>query len=120
MAGILIYGQLSTKQRKFSIVSKDAQKLTGTVYLPADTLTVGGDGDLDGACDPIQQDDGTLLIDPLCLSDVGTKSDWTAIVVKRLKVTAGSNLVMNSNYEGSSVPVPEGVGPSSGRVFLAY
>ncbi len=120
MAGILIYGQPSAKQRKFSIVSKDAQELTGTVYLPGDTLTVGGDDDLDGGCDPLLQDDGTFLpSDPSCLSDVGTKSDWTAIIAKQLKVTAGSTLVMNTNYEGSKVPAPNGVGPSSGRILLA-
>ena len=120
LAGILIYGQPTTKQRKFSIVSKDAQELTGTVYLPGDSLTVGGDDDLDDSCDPVVEDDGTLLSDPSCLSDVGTESDWTAIIAKQVKVTAGSNLVMNSNYEGSSVPVPDGIGPSSGRVLLAY
>lgn len=120
MAGILIYGQPSTKQRKFSIISKDAQKLTGTVYLPADTLTVGGDDDLDGSCDPIVQDDGTLgLTDPACLSDVGNASDWTAIIAKQIKVTAGSTLIMNTNYDGSSVPVPDGVGPTSARIILA-
>jgi Flp pilus assembly protein TadG len=120
MAGILIYGQPSGKQRKFSLVSKDAQSLTGTVYLPTDTLTVGGDDDLDGGCDPIIAADGTLqLAAAVCLSDVGTSSDWTAIVVKQLKVTAGSTLVMNANYEGSSVPVPAGLGPSSGHVVLA-
>jgi hypothetical protein len=121
MAGILIYGQTSARQRKFSIISKDAQDLTGTVYLPGDTLTVGGDDDLDGGCDPVLQDDGTFLpSDPSCLSDVGKESDWTAIIVKQLKVTAGSTLVMNTNYDGSKVPVPDGVGPSSGRVVLAY
>lgn len=120
MAGILIYGQPSAKQRKFSIISKDAQKLTGTVYLPADTLTVGGDDDLDGGCDQILQDDGTLgAPDPSCLSDIGNASDWTAIIAKQVKVTAGSILVMNTNYEGSSVPVPDGVGPSSSRIILA-
>lgn len=120
MAGILIYGQPSAKHRKFSIVSKDAQKLTGTVYLPADTLTVGGDDDLDGGCDQIVQDDGTLAPpDPTCLSDIGNASDWTAIIARQVKVTAGSILVMNTNYEGSSVPVPDGVGPTSARIILA-
>jgi hypothetical protein len=120
MAGILIYGQPSAKQRKFSIVSKDAQRFTGTVYLPADTLTVGGDDDLDGGCDQILQDDGTLALpDPSCLSDIGNASDWTAIIARQVKVTAGSILVMNTNYNGSSVPVPDGVGPTSARVILA-
>lgn len=120
MAGILIYGQPAGKQRKFSIISKDAQKFTGTVYLPTDTLTVGGDDDLDGSCDPILLPDGTLQPpDPTCLSDLGTESDWTAIIARQLKVTGGSTLVMNSNYDGSEVPVPAGIGPTSGRVILA-
>lgn len=120
MAGILIYGQPSGTERKFSIVSKDAQELTGTVYLPGDALTVGGDDNLDGSCDPVILDDGTILPpDPACIADFGTASDWTAIIANRLKVTAGSTLVMNTNYDGSSVPVPAGVGPKSARVMLA-
>ena len=129
MAGILMYGQPSGRQRKFSLVSKDAQSLTGTVYLPGDTLTVGGDDDLDGTCDPIVDDDDDDdddddggsggAVDPTCVSDVGKSSDWTAIIARQVKVTAGSTLVVNSNYEDSSVPVPEGVGPSSARIILA-
>lgn len=131
MAGILMYGQPSAAQRKFSIVSRDAQSLTGTVYLPGDVLTVGGDDDLDGTCDPIgneddeddddDDDDGgsAAAPDPTCLSDVGNASDWTAIIARQVRVTAGSTLVMNSNYEGSDVPVPDGIGPSSARVVLA-
>ncbi len=120
MAGILIYGQPAGAARKFSIISKNAQKLTGTVYLPDDVLTVGGDGDADGSCDTLTDEDGSILpAEASCTSDTGRASDWTAIIARQLKITAGSTLVMNSDYSGSSVPVPAGIGPSSSRVTLS-
>lgn len=122
MAGILIYAQPTSKPlRDFKLESKDAEKLIGTVYLPSDKLVIGGDKDGDGVCDPDIADDGTIVpsSSSVCDSDVGAASSWTAIVAKELKVTAGSNLVLNSDYQDSLVPVPDGIGPNSGRVLLS-
>lgn len=115
MAGILIYAQPSTskgnKKRKIKIESKDAKKLVGTVYLPDDTLTIGGDADGDGLCDPDVL--GGIVDSLVCNAAVGDLSAWTAIVADEVKVTAGVRLVINSDYNSTTVPAPEGIGPSS-------
>jgi hypothetical protein len=120
MAGILMYAQPAGKGRDFKIESEDAQTLIGTVYMPSDILVIGGDKDGDGVCDPDIEDDGTVTPGPdSCISDVGTMSSWTAIVVNKLKVTAGSSLNVNSAYADSPVPVPAGIGAGSSRIVLA-
>ncbi len=120
MSGILLYAQpVGKKIRDFKIQSRDAGRLIGTVYLPNDNLTVGGDKDGDGLCD---SDETMTLSQPVpeeCLADVGTVSAWTAIVTKKMHVTAGATLVINSNYSASKIPVPDGIGPHSGRIVLA-
>ncbi len=122
MAGLLVYGQVTSKTRRaFRIESRNAQKMIGTVYLPVDDLIVGGDRDGDGLCDPEVLADGTIVPPPpgaVCDSDLGAASAWPAIVANTVSVTAGSKLVLNSNYTGSGVPVPEGIGPNSSRVSL--
>lgn len=119
MAGILVYAQpvsSTKKSRKIKIESKDAKQLIGTVYLPNDTLTIGGDEDGDGICDP--EFLGAPPTGIVCDSEVGDVSAWTAIVARKLKVTNGARLVINSNYDGSTVPVPTGIGPTSGPIRL--
>lgn len=118
MAGILIYAERAAKQdRKFRIESADARQLIGTVYLPSDTLIVGGDEDADGACDVDPENPAEVPADT-CTSDVGSASTWTAIVANRVQVTRGANLVLNSDYASSPVPVPVGLGPTSGNIVL--
>ena len=119
MAGILIYADSgSDKSRHFKIESSNARKMVGTIYLPHDKLTIGGDKDADGKCDP---DPVTGLIEGVlgCKSDVGEFSDWTAIVANEIEITSGVRLVLNTDYSGSSVPVPSGVGPVGGNISLA-
>ncbi len=119
MAGMLIYAKpisADKKQRKFKIASKNANKLTGTVYLPNDTLIIGGDEDADGICDPEFPGDPPEGVD--CETYVGDVSAWTAIVANKLRVTNGARLNVNSDYESSTVPVPDGIGPNSGTVKL--
>jgi len=116
MAGILVYGQPSDKLRDFKFESKNAQKMVGTVYLPADKLTVGGDNDGDGVCDPDLEGDTSTTVD--CEANVGTTSAWTAIVAERVEITAGASLILNAAYDDTSVPVPLGLGPSSESVAL--
>ena len=64
-----------------------ARRLTGTIYLPG----------------------GRLLID--APAKVAEESDYTVLLVNRLDLSDGPNLVLNSNYEKSRVPVPYGLGP---------
>ncbi|MCQ0988541.1 pilus assembly protein TadG-related protein [Jiella marina] len=118
MAGILIYADRDTdKDRKFRIESHNARKMVGTIYMPEDTLTIGGDKNGDGVCDP---DPVTGVVEGLfgCDSEVGQISEWTAIVAKAVEVTAGVKLVLNTDYEGSTVPVPAGVGPVGRNIAL--
>jgi hypothetical protein len=79
----------------FEISSDNARQLLGTIYIPNATLSVTGSG-----------------------NRVADQSAWTVVVVKALKMTGSPNLVINSNYAGSAVPVPTGVGPGSVNVAL--
>lgn len=142
-AGILIHAPAGNgkKPRSFKIESRNARKFTGTVHMPADKLVVGGDKDSDGVCDVDagegdeddddddeddddgddegegEQNGGSAEI--ACESDVGSASAWTAIIANELLVTNGVNLVINADYDATTIPVPEGLGPTSSTVFLA-
>lgn len=74
----------------FEISSTAARRLLGTIYIPAATLMVQGSG-----------------------NQVADQSAWTVIVAETLKLSGSSNLVINHDYAGSSVPVPHGVGPAT-------
>ncbi|TNC05218.1 hypothetical protein FF100_35995 [Methylobacterium terricola] len=70
------------------ISTSNARKLIGTVYLPNANLSVNGNN-----------------------SKVADQSPWTVVVARTIQTQGGANLTINSNYAGSSVPVPAGVGP---------
>ena len=131
LAGLLMYARKSTakKSRTFRIESRNAEKLIGTVYIPGDKLVVGGDKDADGVCDPEpagddddnEDNEGTGNGSPGgdCKADVGSASSWTAIIANELQITAGVTLVLNADYDSSTIPVPEGLGPTSSNIYLA-
>jgi Flp pilus assembly protein TadG len=81
----------------FTISSTNAKQLEGAVYIPAATLQVTGTN-----------------------NSVANQSAWTVVVAQSLKLQGSPNLVINSNYSSSTVPVPGGVGAnySSGKVSL--
>ncbi|MEQ1717352.1 MAG: TadE family protein [Hyphomicrobium sp.] len=86
LAGLLLFG--SRKQSKImthTILSRSAQHLVGTIYLPQNSFVVDGD------------------------AAVGGESAYTAIVARRLVLLNGPNLVLNSNYGLTDVPVPDGI-----------
>ncbi len=87
MAGMLVFDDPLEKGilRIHSVSAKYAVNLTGTIYLP----------------------NGNLIVDPT--ATVGEKSAYTAIVAKRLIVQNGPTLVLNTNYNMTPVPVPEGI-----------
>ncbi len=94
MAGILFYeNRNAAAGRSFEIKSRNARRLLGTVYLPR----------------------GILKID--VKAQVAAESAYTVIVARQLDVK-GANLIVNSDYGGTDVPVPEGVGPNSLFVML--
>ena len=71
-----------------TISAKNAKKLLGTIYIPNGGLAVDGNG-----------------------NKVADQSAWTIVVAKTISVAQSANLVINSDYSASTVPVPSGVGP---------
>lgn len=94
MAGILIFDDRSDKMDKHRIYSNNARKLLGTIYMP----------------------NGALYIDSK--KRLADRSDYTVIIARSVELFDGPDLVLNANYEGSSVPVPKGVGPLGSTVSL--
>ena len=98
MAGFLIWENINgaTRDQKndtkegynyHQINTSRARRLNGTIYLPG----------------------GRLLIDaPVRVAE---ESDYTVLLVNRLDLRDGPNLVLNANYVKSRVPVPQGLGP---------
>ncbi|MDI7773906.1 pilus assembly protein [Asticcacaulis sp. EMRT-3] len=72
----------------FTIASGHVSKLLGTIYIPNSQLVVDTGG------------------------NVAQDSSWSVIVAKDIALRQNPVLVINSNYVGSGVPVPAGVGPS--------
>jgi hypothetical protein len=90
MAGLLIFGDRNAPDyREYKITSDNARTLLGTIYLPRGFFTVDAN------------------------NPVADQSAYTVIVVRRLQLKQGPNLVLRSNYSSSDVPVPTGLGPSS-------
>lgn len=88
-AGMVMIG---TRQNRhdFTISSDNVESLLGVIYVPNARLIVDGS------------------------SDVARESAWTVIVAQSVELRGAPSLFINANYEASDVPVPEGVGPSSG------
>jgi Flp pilus assembly protein TadG len=82
----------------FAISSTSARKLEGAIYIPNATLMVDGVG-----------------------NTVNQQSAWTVIVAQSLQLNGSADLVINSDYATSTVPVPGGVGNNyaSARVELS-
>lgn len=80
--------------KTFTISSDNAKELLGAIYVPNATLKVTG-----------------------TQNAVAEDSAWTVILAKKIEMTGSAKLVVNAKYEGSSVPVPKGVGPLSGAAL---
>lgn len=90
MAGLLVFEDRNLPVKlKHKISSDDARTLLGTIYLP-----VGG-----------------LVVD--ASQPVADQSAHTAIVAKSLELNFGPNLILNSDYDMTDVPVPAGIAGSS-------
>jgi Flp pilus assembly protein TadG len=109
LSGILIYDdptgvdapeksgkhpKLGKSPREHSILSDDARMLLGTIYMPK----------------------GRLIID--ATKPIADRSAYTVLVVQQLDLYDGPNLVLNTDYRASDVPIPEGVGPYGGKIVL--
>ncbi|HVZ28853.1 MAG TPA: TadE/TadG family type IV pilus assembly protein [Asticcacaulis sp.] len=80
---------------KFTISSDHVSKLLGTIYIPEAELDVETAG------------------------NVAQDSAWSIIVADTLHLEKGPALVINANYVGSGVPVPDGVGPGRSQPVLS-
>jgi len=94
MAGLIFFQDRQSAEADFVITSNKARNLLGTVYLPQ----------------------GNLIVD--ANNKVADASAYTAVVVKRLRLSKGPNLVLNTDYSSTLVPVPDGVGPQGVSVKL--
>ncbi|GJD54374.1 TadE/TadG family type IV pilus assembly protein [Methylobacterium dankookense] len=86
---------LTKPLRIYRIISNNARTMLGTIYLPT----------------------GRLVID--ATQPVADQSAYTVVVAQQVNLYEGPNLYLNANYEGTSVPVPKGVGPISGKLMLS-
>jgi Flp pilus assembly protein TadG len=98
MAGMLFFEDRATPVPDgHRISSNDARTLVGTLYFPNSRLTID-------AQDP-----------------VADKSDFTIILAGEFDLAAGPEVVLNTDYSDSDVPVPSGVGnraaPSQTRLL---
>lgn len=97
MSGLLIWRERQQNQidqqsgkppaQTNAITSNRTNKLTGTIYLPQGQLYIGAKA-------PVAQ-----------------VSDYTVILARKVELYDGPNLVLNTNYAGSDVPVPQDLGP---------
>lgn len=92
-AGIVMAAMRENTQN-FVISSDNVESLLGVVYIPAAKMIVEG------------------------RADVARDSAWTVIVAHSLEMKGSPSLYINANYNASSVPVPAGVGPRTGRSQL--
>jgi hypothetical protein len=86
LAGLLFFEDRSQPlDSKHEIDSSNVKNLTGTIYLSKGYLSVHPAG------------------------NILTSSAYTAIVANRIELGASGNLVLNSNYGGTDVPVPSSI-----------
>lgn len=86
MAGLLIFAsRKTTRGNQHKIFSENAQVMVGTVYIPT----------------------GQLLVDGA--ANVGRDSAYTAIVAETIRLYGGPHIVLNTKYDETDVPVPDGI-----------
>ncbi len=120
-AGVLIMADQNVDPDvTFKIQSEDAKEFTGLIYLPNNKVEIGADTSKGDECAKGGiHGPGCKHLPPYCDTSFGQFSDWTAIVSKSINVNDGVDLVMNADYEDSSIPVPKGLGPTGGILRLA-
>lgn len=95
LAGLLFFASRTQPAgTTHRILSKNAQVLVGTIYMPNNLLVLDGDAAVGGA------------------------SAYTAIVARRIELQRGPVLVLNTNYEQTDVPVPDGIRGATQPVVL--
>jgi len=93
MAGLLMFSDRGNSDtQRFTITSDFARVLLGTIYLPNGILYI---------------DAGELIAD---------KSAFTVVVARKFETSGAPEIVVNSNYNSTDIPVPDGVGPNAPNV----
>lgn len=77
------------KPKEHRIRSDDARELVGTIYIPRNKLLVDGD------------------------KPIASESAYTVIIAREFALAEGPEIVLNTDYALSDVPVPAGVGNNS-------
>ena len=87
LAGILVFEDRNARKdlQKHQITSDNAGMLLGTIYLP----------------------NGTLKIDSQ--APIADEAAYTAIIARKIQLDEGPTLHLNSDYEVTDVPVPDGL-----------
>jgi Flp pilus assembly protein TadG len=87
MAGMLFFEDRHTIFAiPHRIASDNARNLVGTIYLPNNQLTIDSK------------------------HPIADQSDYTVIIAKKFQMMDGPELVLNTDYDHSPIPVPDGVG----------
>lgn len=95
MAGLLFFEGRNVKlYQQHKILSNDARLLLGTIYLPR----------------------GMLYVE--AKSAIADQSAYTVIIAQRFELREGPTLVLNTDYDSTDIPVPEGVSLSGTDVVL--
>ena len=95
MAGLLFNEDRNAPaNRRYEVVSDSARRLVGTIYFPRGIFSVSAN------------------------QSIADKSEYTAVVTRRLELFQAPNLVLNARYNATDVPVPDGLGPNSGVIRL--
>ncbi len=90
MAGMLFFEDRKVLFKSpHRIASDNARNLVGTIYLPNNQLTIDSK------------------------HPIADQSDYTVIIAKKFEMKDGPELVLNTDYENSPIPVPDGVGNKS-------
>jgi hypothetical protein len=86
----LVMATVGGNQPDIVIPGERVERLLGVVYVRNGFLGVTGNG--------VAAED----------------SAWTVVVAKEVRLSGGASIRINADYDGSDVPVPEGVGPNAG------
>lgn len=87
MAGLLFFEDRDTPFAGYhQISSLDARNLVGTIYVPKSRLLINTE------------------------NSVADESDYTVIIAREFELRDGPELVLNTDYETSTIPLPDGVG----------
>lgn len=96
LAGLLFFEDRNVATGEMHrISSNDARLLLGTIYLSRNTLSVDAN------------------------APVADESAYTAIIARKLLLDAGPNLVLNSNYSATDIPISNALSGVGGRIVLA-